>query len=185
MNRWTRIAAAPVLALAIASCGTTQELSSAPTPGPAAPAAPAAPAQGGGAKGTSLGDLVSIASGFAPQRGSVKLDTKVYDSSVYASFGCRNASAWEFDLNREYTKLSGVVGVDDYSIADDEATLKVIADGQPKGQVTVKLGTTQPLEVDVTNVLRLRVELTRTSAACDHATGYSTNVAIGNATLAK
>lgn len=186
MNRWIKIAAAPVLALSVAACGQAQKVATeSPEPAPVAPAAPAAFAQGGGGKARALGDLTSIGSAQTPQRGSVKIDTKVYESSVYASFGCRVQSVWDFDLNREYTTLTATAGVDDYAIAEDEVNVKFFVDGQQRGETTVKLGVAQPVQVDVTNGLRLRVEANRNSAACDPTTGYSTNVALADAKLTK
>ncbi len=190
MNRWIRIAAAPALVVALASCGAGQETASgvenesaaAPL---AAPAAPAAPSQAAAPKGTALGDLVSVGGAELPQRGSIKIDTKVQDNSLYVGFGCRTASAWEFDLNREYKKLTATAGVDDYSIADDEVTVKFVVDGRDAGQATAKLGAPQPVDVDVTNGLRLRVEVSRSSGACVPSTGYSTTFALASASLAK
>jgi hypothetical protein len=188
MNRWIRIAAAPALAVALASCGAGHEMAAGssaaaaaePLAAPAAaPAAPAAP------KGTALGDLVSVGSEELPQRGSIKIDTKVHENSLFAGFGCRTTSAWEFDLNREYKKLTATAGVDDFSYADDEVHVKVLVDGRVAGETDVKLGAPQEIGVDVTNGLRLRVETSRNSARCVASTGYSTNVALANASLTK
>ncbi len=191
MNRWIRIAAAPALVVALASCGAGQETASgvqnesAAAAAPQAPAAPSAPAQKAAPKGTALGDLVSVGGAEQPQRGSIKIDTKVQENSLYVGFGCRTGSAWEFDLNREYTKLTATAGVDDYSVADDEVTVKFLVDGRDVGQATAKLGAPSPVEVDVTNGLRLRIEASRSTPACIPSTGYSTVFALANASLSK
>jgi len=190
MNRWIRIAAAPALAVALASCGGGAGHESAAGANPAteplaAPAAPKAAAAPAAPKGTALGDLVSIGSDELPQRGSIKIDTKVQENSLFTGFGCRAAASWEFDLNREYKKLTATAGVDDYSYADDEVNVKVLVDGRDVGQANVKLGAPQNIDVDVTNGLRLRIEATRNSGRCVAATGYSTTVALANANLAK
>jgi hypothetical protein len=192
MNRWTRIAAAPALALALTpalvACGTTRDGSSGrseyPAPAKAAPAvapvaAKAAP------KGTSLGDLVSIGSAEIPRRGAIKIATKIHDSAVYASFGCGNATAWEFDLDREYKQLTATIGLDDYSVTSDEAHVKVMVDDRVVSDNTVKFGQEQQISVDVTNGLRLRVEASRNSTTCNPTTGYSSNVALADPTLTK
>jgi hypothetical protein len=186
MNICIKIYPSTLIALSVAACGQTQKVATeSPDASPAAPAAPAAFAQGPTAKGTALGDLTAIATGFNPQRGSIKVDTKVYESSVFASFGCTGGANWDFDLNREYTKLSAIVGVDDYSVADEQVKVEFLVDDQPRGEANVKLGTAQPIEVDVTNGLRLRVEYTRDKATCEPTTGFSTNVVLADATLTK
>jgi len=189
MNRWMRKTAAPALAIAIslvAGCGTTQNVSSG---GPAAPAqedaattkaaAPKAPT------GTPLGDMTSVGSAESPQRGTLKMNTKVYDDSIFSNLGCNVGTAWDFDLNREFQSLTATLGVDDYALPEDIVTVTVLADNAPISQSAVSLGVTADLNVSVANVLRLRVEITRRGGGCIGETGFGTNVGFGAAILAK
>ena len=182
MNPALRLIAVPPLALVVAAgCGSSQKVNSA---GPAArPAAvqaktstkaptttlPPAPVI------TSMSDLVALGGASSPVRGSIKINGTVYE----------NAGAWEFDLSRSYKKLTAVIGVDDGAVSTDQVTVKLLADGNAIGQASTQLGKPVPIEVNLENVLRLRVEFSRNSTTCVAETGYSTNAAFADGKLTK
>ena len=192
MNKLIRRSALPVLLLLIlASCGTNQEVdTSAGSHGLAKVAAVAKAAATTtttlAPSGVPLSQLPVVDEGISPMNGPIKMNAVVYDNSVYDSFDCSNSVVWVFDLNRSYDKLTGVVGVDDASLATDNATVTISGDNNQVLSTTVaSLGKVTPISVSLSGMLRLRIQLTRSSTTCVPTTGYSTTVAIGNATLTK
>lgn len=67
----------------------------------------------------------------------------------------------EYDLARKYIKLRGIVGPRDDVRSDSQFKIEIYADGTKILDQTLKLGQTAPIELDVTNVLRLRLQVTR------------------------
>lgn len=191
MNQALRLIAVPTLALIVAAgCGSDQNVttSSPGAPAPvaqtkkeAAPTTVAAPAP----VAVSLSDLNSLGSAAHPVRGTIKINGTVYDNSISTNFGCATIAAWDYDLGRGYKKLTAVIGVDDGSVPDDIVTVKLLADGAAIGQATASLGKPTPIEAGVENVLRLRVELSRSKPDCNPDTGFGTNIALADAKLAK
>ena len=191
MNQALRLIAVPTLALiAVAGCGSDQNVTT------SSPGAPAAVAQAKKAAApttvvapapvaVSLSDLNSLGSGSHPVRGTIKVNGTVYDNSISTNFGCTTLAAWDYDLSRQYKKLTAVIGVDDGSVPDDIVTVKLLADGATLAQATTSLGKPTPIEAGVENVLRFRVELSRSKPDCNPDTGFSTNVAFADAKLAK
>lgn len=70
----------------------------------------------------------------------------------------------EYNLARAYTKFRTDVGLADGSENDKlEVLLEVIADDRPVGKAKVKYGKPMPLDIDMTEVLRLRIQWQVTS----------------------
>ena len=181
------LTAATVLILALTSCGSTQDVSTPIAPGTAAQEQPATtvaptPADVGT---TPLGDRSISVGGEVPQNGSIKIDTKVYENSIYSALGCASGTTWDFDLNREFAKVNAIVGVDDHASDTDKVTVKIKADGAVVRQADVSLGKATDLEVPTAGVLRMSVEVTRSGGKCDPTNGDSSFVALGNARLTK
>ena len=132
-----------------------------------------------------MSDLVALGGASSPVRGSIKINGTVYENAASWDFGCGNAGAWEFDLSRSYKKLTAVIGVDDGAVSTDQVTVKLLADGNAIGQASTQLGKPVPIEVNLENVLRLRVEFSRNSTTCVAETGYSTNAAFADGKLTK
>ncbi len=80
--------------------------------------------------------------------------------------GCSGTTgSVQYDVGRNYTSFSAIGGIDDAS-EDDQTivTVEVLGDQRSLASATVALGTTQPLEVDITGVLRLELRWTRSGA---------------------
>jgi len=90
---------------------------------------------------------------------SAQVNGTVYTRSVliYAGSG---GSAVEYDLARKYLKLRGIVGPVDQVSASSTYKIEVFADGTRVFDQTLGLGQTAPFDIDVTNVLRLRLQVT-------------------------
>ena len=69
----------------------------------------------------------------------------------------------EYDLNRAYGLLRATVGVQDDGASDAVLEFVVYADGRVAERVTVGFGDAKDLEVDVSDALRVRLEVNRVS----------------------
>ena len=65
----------------------------------------------------------------------------------------------DYNLGRNWSVFTATIGVDDNSSASATATFTVHIDGEPEVTETLKLGETVDIEVDVRDVLRLRIEV--------------------------
>jgi hypothetical protein len=195
MNQLIRRSALPVMILLVlASCGTSQEVNSSSGSHGVAQAA-AAPAANAAAPtttttappaGVPLWDLPVIGEGISPMHGPIKMNTVVYDNSVYDSLGCISGFTWVFDLNRAYDKLTGTIGLDDTSISQDNVTVTIKGDNNAVlNTTTATLGTVTPISINLAGQLRLRVEVTSGNSLCVPASDYGSTLAIGNALLTK
>ena len=131
-----------------------------------------------------LSQIPTVGESSPPMSGPIKLDTVVYDDSVYQNVGCGSGFTWVFDLNRAYSKLTAVIGLDDASLSNDQVTVTFKGDDDANlGTVQVGLGKVQPTEVVTAGHLRLRVEVTRSGGGCIAETGYGSTIGLGNALL--
>jgi hypothetical protein len=198
MTASLRLLVASVFTITLVACGAAPtevtsdggavRAASAAAPSQEAPAT-TAPA----AKTTPLSDLSVIGASDPVITGSLKMNGTVYEDSVYVR-RCGGEATIFYDLNRSYTKLATVVGIDDGSLDPEEPefeevqqdksaiTVVVKADGAVKATVSPKLGAPAPLEVDLTNVLRLRIDITG-GFLCWPAGGIATVVGLGDAKL--
>lgn len=97
--------------------------------------------------------------------GSAKIDNHHYGDSIVLRPSLFTADARgfiEFDLGREYRRLTSVVGVlDDAAEADQAGYFRVHLDGDAQPEVRATLGKPGSVDLDVTGVLRLRLEMYR------------------------
>ena len=74
----------------------------------------------------------------------------------------------EYDLGRTYSHFSATVGQGDRSEdTNDVIRFAVYGDGRELGSVELPFGRSHEFELDVTNVLRLRLEVTNLSTDGD------------------
>ncbi|MGW6619719.1 DUF1707 domain-containing protein [Nocardia sp. NPDC055002] len=70
----------------------------------------------------------------------------------------------EYDLGRKFTRLDGVLGIQDDSTPSDIAVqFQIYADGALLTDVVVKLGATVPVHLEFDKPLRLRLQVTDTT----------------------
>jgi hypothetical protein len=105
-------------------------------------------------------------------RGSIEIDGATYPTSLrQAGYDCcetysAGQSAWmEWNLAKKCTNLYAAEGISDNSPDDNtQATWKVFGDGKPLKSWTIGFGAVRKIGVDVTNVLRLKLEVTIVTA---------------------
>jgi hypothetical protein len=99
------------------------------------------------------------------RHGSAKIDDRHYGDSVVlrpSLFAADTKGFVEFDLGRQYRRLTSVVGVlDDAAEAKQVGYFRVFLDGSPEPEVGAALGRPGRVDVDVTGVLRVRLEMYR------------------------
>ena len=192
MKKLIRTLAGPGLLLVLlAGCGTPQQQEVSSPGGPAGATKVAAVAQEESPSTTAakdnsvpLSQIPTVGEASPPMSGPIKLDTVVYDDSVYQNVGCGSGFTWVFDLNRSYSKLTAVIGLDDASLANDQVTVTFKGDNDANlGTVQTGLGEVKPTEVVTAGHLRLRVEVTRSGGGCIAETGYGSTLGFGNAVL--
>lgn len=89
---------------------------------------------------------------------NIAMDGEIYLRSLTSSISRRDASASvEFNLSRDFRRLSAVVGYSDTSSSDGRIRMQIFGDGEELFTQDVALGTATPIDVDVTDVLRLRI----------------------------
>ncbi|WP_176921546.1 PASTA domain-containing protein [Pseudonocardia oroxyli] len=98
-----------------------------------------------------LSELVALTGGGSG--GKTSLNGSDYDQSVQVG------SKAEFLLDRGVQRLTATVGIPDRANADSAATVVVSGDRRELRRVTVGYGRPQPLDVDLTGVLRLTIEV--------------------------
>ena len=89
------------------------------------------------------------------QVGSVDLDGRTYSRSSLPTCYYDDTST-EFTLHRKWRQFSALVGIKDQAQSDYSATVTIYRDGDLwKQPLTVKVGSPEPIKVDVTGVLKL------------------------------
>lgn len=112
---------------------------------------------------------------------AIELDGKVYPHSLVTRsmrdvWNAASSDA-EFNLSRDFSRLQALLGYGDTGSADGVIRIEIFGDGQTLASEDVALGTTVPIDVEVTGVLRLKVIASWLS-------GESTgNAALGDARL--
>ncbi len=118
------------------------------------------------AQGGNEGSLSSRCSGFTG--GSVRINGRLFERARHCStwaFDDRTHTGWEeYDLGRAYSVFTTTVGqTDDSSRTDSEIRFTVYGDGRVLSEERLRFGQSVDLDVDVTGVLRLRLEMANTS----------------------
>ena len=116
---------------------------------------------------TYLDSMSPATGGWDDQRASA-LSGKIYPHSVSSSVSsCYTGDRVEYNLSRGYRKLVATVGLDDNSPDDSLVMqLEIFADGRKVSATKVVYGKPIPLTVDVTGVLRLRVQWQPVAGGC-------------------
>lgn len=164
VEEFTRAGVAKLLA-AITGHGQYPMPERGPWPGPAGDELPKPPRSP--AKGTVL-----LATGLRWLRrssdvrsGSAKIDNTHYGDSIVLRptlFTPDARGSVEFDISRRYRRLTSVVGVlDDATEADQVGYFRVYLDGSPGPEISAAIGRPGEVDIDVTGVLRLRLEMYR------------------------
>lgn len=71
----------------------------------------------------------------------------------------------DYNLSRSWVRLKGGVGISDVSKASLQCRFELFADGNPIFNETAGLGVITPVDLDMTDVLRLRLQVTPLSDA--------------------
>lgn len=70
-----------------------------------------------------------------------------------------NGATIEYDFSRQYRRMTGELGLDDKSASSALGKVEIYGDGRLLTTVDVPFGTTIPVDLDVTNVLRLKINV--------------------------
>jgi hypothetical protein len=99
------------------------------------------------------------------RRGPARIDGVPYDDSIILRPAAHTPAARgyvEVDLGRAYRRLTATAGVpDDATEAFQVGHFRVYLDGDPRAVHTVALGTPVTVDLNVTGILRLRLEMYR------------------------
>ncbi|GJM36785.1 MAG: hypothetical protein DHS20C19_01520 [Acidimicrobiales bacterium] len=129
-----------------------------------------------------LTELSSAESGGGCQRSDGQVNGTIFDDSLTCTPDRANVDDLEYALNRQLSRLDTTIGVSD--LADETAvvTFRVIADDRPE-EWTLGFGESQEISIDLTDVLRVRFEVTRVAATDDSGgvtIGWGTPVLLGS-----
>lgn len=95
--------------------------------------------------------------------GSFNSSGTTYGHAISMNPACGNHDGgdyWiDYDIGRKWSTFTATVGLSDDSPADASATYTLIADTKPIATGPLKLGTAAPINVPITNVLRLRLKI--------------------------
>lgn len=99
----------------------------------------------------------------------INIDGTTYDSgyrSNLASCAKDMRNTWDFDLARKYSRFRAVAGVLDESEGDTTMRFRVLTDNHVVLNSLGKLGQPKKIDLDVSGVLRLRLEVVATRNTC-------------------
>jgi len=120
------------------------------------------------------------------QEGSYDTNGRTYAHSLQMWSGCYNEDGgdyWsEYDLARQWTILTGVIGLQDDSPASSSMGWAIYGDGKLLANGTQTLGTSRPVTISVKNVLRLRLKVNDPSGV-KHCPEAHANLVFGNLEL--
>ena len=88
---------------------------------------------------------------------------KIPRSLVIGTYYDRESPWIEYDLSRDWRFLRATVGVNDAAKSDTRIRLDILGDGNPLYSKEFTLGTSEPIVVDVSDRLRLRIQISGTS----------------------
>jgi serine/threonine protein kinase len=137
-------------------------------PDTAAPGAPVEPGQ----RYLSDIDPVDNAESYSGQwvAGQYTSNGKQFLHSVDVEAPCASddSTFWvDYDLGRSYSTFRATVGLSDNDASDAKGAYAIYADGKKVTQGTLGVGETKPVELDVSGVLRLRLEGTNANVSGD------------------
>lgn len=106
---------------------------------------------------TRLVNLERVARDNMQSNVPVAINGRVYENSL-AVYSSRSASV-EYNLSREYSRLTATVGIDDNaSVAQQYTLVKFFVDGNLVREVRAELGNPQEVSIPLNQGLRLRIE---------------------------
>ena len=97
--------------------------------------------------------------------GNVAVNATTKPTSLYWVFSgscCPASSAYrDYNLSKSFSRLKAILGVEDNSKSGFSCRVGVFLDGKPVPAFNegVTLGTELPMDIDVSNVLRMRIEV--------------------------
>jgi len=106
-----------------------------------------------------LSDLENVSQLYVSvDRGTQKSNGVPYAHGILVdTFG--SSAVLEYDLSRKYRQLIGEVGLDDGADTSSVVKVEVYGDDRRLAEYTLTFGTTTPLDIDVTGILRLRLSI--------------------------
>lgn len=132
-----------------------------PTSPPPPPLDPTPPPTPGTVTNFLGSDIRSAASSGFRGPDLVSINGQRFARSIYAAAESSTDSI-EFDVGRDYSRLLTTIGAADDSSSSTEAVLyEVFADGQALFSRQLSFGQSEALDLNITNVLRLRFVVTR------------------------
>ena len=92
------------------------------------------------------------------QGDNIAMDGEIYLRSLTTGVsGSGDNASVEFNLSRDFRRMSAVLGYDDTSPSQGRIRMQIFGDGEELFSQDVVLGTATPIDVDLTDVLRLRI----------------------------
>ena len=107
-------------------------------------------------------EAVSQAGVSGPQPGVQKANGKAYSHGVAVTPYNNAVGTVEYDLSRQYRRLVGELALDDKSPSAAVAKVEIYGDGRLLTEPDIAFGKTTSVDVDVTDVLRLRIAFSET-----------------------
>lgn len=105
-----------------------------------------------------LSDMETVGGSAYLDTGAQKANGVTYSHGVKFELSSGgDPSTLEYDLSRQYRQLQGALALDDKSSSEAGVRVEVFGDGRSLFDQTVTFGSTVPLDVDVTDVLRLKI----------------------------
>ncbi|MEG3628839.1 NPCBM/NEW2 domain-containing protein [Streptomyces poriticola] len=123
---------------------------------------PASPSESGAGADTGELPLTSLEAVEMTnmEQGSATVDTEPHEDALLAEAGFCFVSSVEYNLAREWATLRFVAGITDVSADGIPRKVTVHGDGELLTSKTLNFGSAMPVSVDVSGVLRLRLEVT-------------------------
>lgn len=99
---------------------------------------------------------------WAFRTGIQKANGKSYSHGVAPVPTRTSVGTVEYDLSRQYRRLVGEIALDDKSPTGAVGKVEIYGDGRLLTDPSIAFGTTTPVDVDITDVLRLRIAISET-----------------------
>lgn len=168
-----------VSGILVAACGSgnnapvqstttvTSTLTSAPTQSDTQSGTPSSGPSESATSEQYLQNLEPLSSSNGVSTGSAQVNGQSYARSVLLPIdkGSIPENDAEYNLGRHWRTLQAVIGLRDDSPTGCRATFEVFADGKSINSNTLGLGESRNLNLDVSNVLRIKIEVTYAAAA--------------------
>jgi len=99
-----------------------------------------------------------------------------YDDVVWCQGRLSSGGSIEFRLDRKYSRLTGVVGYSDSSSSSGSSAIRIVDENDIPilRELPLSLGDSQPIDLDVSNVIRLKIRCSAVSPFIGLADGILT-----------